>query len=86
MGGFAARKALNVVENTEIIIAIELLAACQGLEYFRPLKSTEPLQRVYDLIRMHVAPLTEDRFMTSDIETARDLIVSGAVARECGVL
>ena len=38
MGGFAARKALDVVENVEIVIAVELLAACQALDLRRPLK------------------------------------------------
>merc|ERR1712087_837387 len=37
MGGFAARKALEVVEHVETVIAIELLAACQALDLHRPL-------------------------------------------------
>lgn len=51
MGGFAARKALQVVENVEKVIAIELLAACQAIEFLRPLKTTEPLEAVYNLVR-----------------------------------
>lgn len=51
MGGFAARKALTVVENTIKVIAIELLAACQAIEFLRPLKSTKPLENVYNLVR-----------------------------------
>lgn len=33
------------------VLAIELLAACQAVEFLRPLKSTEPLEEVYDLVR-----------------------------------
>jgi len=44
MGGWAARKALQVVENVEYVVAIELLCAVQGLEFHRPLKTTEPLE------------------------------------------
>lgn len=51
MGGFAARKSLQVVENVEKVIAIELLAACQAIEFLRPLKTTEPLEAVYSLVR-----------------------------------
>lgn len=51
MGGFAARKAVAVVENVEKVIAIELLAACQAIEFLRPLKTTEPLEEVYNLVR-----------------------------------
>ena len=41
MGGFAARKALIVVEHVETVIAIELLAACQALDLLRPLRTTD---------------------------------------------
>ena len=51
MGGFAARKALKVVQNVQRVIAIELLAACQAIELMRPLKTTKPLERVHELVR-----------------------------------
>lgn len=51
MGGFSARKALQVVENVEQVLAIELLSACQGLEFHKPKKTTVPLEEVYKLVR-----------------------------------
>ncbi|XP_072097509.1 histidine ammonia-lyase-like [Mobula birostris] len=54
MGGWAARKALKAIEHVEQVLAIELLAACQGLEFVRPLHTTEPLERVYQLVRSGV--------------------------------
>ncbi|KAF6339446.1 histidine ammonia-lyase [Rhinolophus ferrumequinum] len=51
MGGWSARKALRVVEHVEQVLAIELLAACQGIEFLRPLRTTTPLEKVYDLVR-----------------------------------
>uniref|UniRef100_A0A8C6VL09 Histidine ammonia-lyase n=1 Tax=Naja naja TaxID=35670 RepID=A0A8C6VL09_NAJNA len=51
MGGWAARKALKVIEHVEQVLAIELLAACQGIEFLRPLRTTTPLEKVYDLVR-----------------------------------
>lgn len=51
MGGFAARKSLTVIENVEKVIAIELLAAAQAIEFLRPLKTTEPLEKLYELVR-----------------------------------
>ncbi|TNN82109.1 Histidine ammonia-lyase [Liparis tanakae] len=51
MGGWAARKALRVVEHVEQVLAIELLAACQGIEFLRPLRTTTPLEKVYELVR-----------------------------------
>ena len=46
MGGWSARKALKVVKNLENVLAIELLAACQALEFKRPHHTTEPLEAV----------------------------------------
>ena len=37
--------------NSCTVLAIELLAACQALEFRRPLKTTEPLEAVYNLVR-----------------------------------
>lgn len=54
MGGFAARKALTVVEHVEHVLGIELLTACQGMEFLRPLKTTPPLEAVYELVRSKV--------------------------------
>jgi histidine ammonia-lyase len=68
MGGWAARKALQVVENVENVLAIEMMAAVQGLEFHRPLKTTEPLENVYQLVREVVKPLDEDRYMKPDLE------------------
>lgn len=36
------------------VLAIELLAACQGIEFLRPLRTTTPLEKVYDLVRSTV--------------------------------
>ncbi|VDI61586.1 histidine ammonia-lyase [Mytilus galloprovincialis] len=74
MGGFAARKCLRVVEHVEQVIAIELLSACQAMEFLRPLKSTPPLEEVYKLVRSVVGPWTRDRYMAPDIEAATKLL------------
>ncbi|KYO25494.1 histidine ammonia-lyase [Alligator mississippiensis] len=75
MGGWAARKALRVIEHVEQVLAIELLAACQGIEFLRPLKTTTPLEKVYDLVRSVVRPWMKDRFMAPDIEVTHRLLV-----------
>ncbi|EOD04863.1 hypothetical protein EMIHUDRAFT_69043 [Emiliania huxleyi CCMP1516] len=81
MGGFAARKALEVVQNVETVLAIELLAACQGLEFHRPLKTTKPLENLHALVRKHVRPWDGDRQMSPDIEAALRLVQSGEALR-----
>uniref|UniRef100_A0A0N5CH47 Histidine ammonia-lyase n=1 Tax=Strongyloides papillosus TaxID=174720 RepID=A0A0N5CH47_STREA len=74
MGGFSARKALTVVEHVEAVLAMELLAACQAMEFLKPLKSTEPLQKVYELVRTISPPLENDRYMYPEIQHVIKLI------------
>ncbi|GMR34715.1 hypothetical protein PMAYCL1PPCAC_04910, partial [Pristionchus mayeri] len=74
MGGFAARKALTVIEHVEAVLAMELLAACQGLEFLKPLISTAPLNKVYELVRTVSPPLNRDRFMQPEIAEVIQLI------------
>ncbi|XP_069485929.1 histidine ammonia-lyase isoform X1 [Ambystoma mexicanum] len=79
MGGWAARKSLRVIEHVEQVLAIELLAACQGIEFLRPLRTTTPLEKVYDLVRVVVRPWLKDRFMAPDIEAVHRLLVDEKV-------
>jgi len=79
MGGFAARKALELVSNVETVLAIELLAGCQALEFHRPHKTTPPLEAVRHLIRSHVKPWDSDRIMYTDINIVCELLRSGAI-------
>jgi len=79
MGGFAARKALQVVKNVEKVIAIELLAACQAIEFLRPMKTTMPLEEVYKVVRSVVRPWDKDRYMSPDIIAVNDLLKDGKI-------
>ncbi|XP_033824545.1 histidine ammonia-lyase [Periophthalmus magnuspinnatus] len=79
MGGWAARKALRVIEHVEQVLAIELLAACQGIEFLRPLRTTTPLEKVYELVRSVVKPWIKDRFMSPDIEAVHRLLIDEKV-------
>jgi histidine ammonia-lyase len=79
MGGWAARKCLKIVENVENVLAIELLAACQGIDLRRPLRTTAPLEAVHALVRTKVATWEKDRYLHPDIEAAAEMIRSGQV-------
>lgn len=79
MGGFAARKALTVVEHVETVVAIEILAACQALDLLRPLRTTSALEAVHALVRTRVPPLVNDRFMQPDIDAVLDLVRTGQI-------
>jgi histidine ammonia-lyase len=79
MGMAAGRKALRSVGLLEYVLAMEALAAVQGVEYHRPLRSSAHVERLVSTVRAVVPPLEEDRVMHPDLETVRDLVASGAL-------
>jgi len=68
MGMSAAWKANRILANAERIVAIELLAGAQGLDYLKPLRPATGVARVYAAVRHDSASLTADRPLTADIE------------------
>ena len=63
--------------NTRAIVAIELLAAAEGIDFRRPLKSSKPLEAAHGLIRAKVGPRQQDRVFSSDIDAVAGLISAG---------
>jgi histidine ammonia-lyase len=63
--------------NTANVVAIELLAAAQGIEYHRPLTSSRPLEAALRILRRAVPRYDHDRFFAPDIEAAAALVSSG---------
>src|SRR5438132_1462111 len=68
MGMSAAWKAQRIVANAARIVAIELLAGAQGLEYLKPLRPGRGVARMHAAVRREVAALDGDRPLTADIE------------------
>jgi histidine ammonia-lyase len=68
MGMTAATKFRSIVANAEYVLAIELLAAAEGLEYHAPLKPGVGVRRAYELVRAYAPRLTRDRALSPDIE------------------
>ena len=77
MGTWAAQKARMVVQNAERVIAIELLAAAQGIDLRRPLKTSRSLEVAHQRIRAEVPKLDTDRQGSADIEALVGVIRSG---------
>ena len=59
------------MRNVEKVIAIELLAACQAIEFLRPLKTTAPLEEVYKAVRSVARPWDKDRCIMVKMICAR---------------
>jgi histidine ammonia-lyase len=76
MAPFAGLKSIKIAENVLHVIAIEILAACQGIDFRLPLKTSSVLQTYYQQIRQHIKFYQEDRFLGQDIKDAVQLIQS----------
>lgn len=74
MGSISGRKFNQVLTNLERILAIELMYACQGLEFRRPLKTSPVLEEVFTAVREVCPKLEDDRLIGKDINAIIELI------------
>jgi histidine ammonia-lyase len=81
MATFAARRLGDMATNTAGIVAIELLAAAQGIDFRAPLKTSPRLQDVHGLVRSRVRFYDHDRYFAPDITAIQRLVGSGAFHR-----
>ena len=81
MATFAARRLQAMIANTAHILGIELLAAAQGVEFLRPLKTSAALEEAHGLLRQVCASIATDRYMAPEIERATLLVCDGALSK-----
>ncbi|MDP1615471.1 MAG: histidine ammonia-lyase, partial [Methylococcales bacterium] len=74
MAAYAAWRLKDIIENVTYILAIELLAASQGIDLRRPLKSSHALEEIVTLLRTKVQFFTDDRYFAPEIEKASCII------------
>ncbi len=77
MGMTGALKLRTIVDLAENLLAIELLAAAEGLEHRRPLKAGSGVERALVTVRKIAQPLTQDRSLSSEIAGVAEAIRSG---------
>ena len=71
MATYAARRLGDMVNNTAVVVGIEAMAAAQGIELKRGLKSSPLVEAEFAMIRTKVAFLERDRYLAPDIEAMR---------------
>lgn len=77
MGMTSALKLRSIVDLAENLLAIELLAAAEGLEHRRPLKAGAGVERAFAVVRKLALPLTGDRPLAHDIARVAEAIRRG---------
>ena len=85
MGSIGAQKAWRVLKNVQTVLAIELLCACQALDFTRTLNGDKPMkagrgsEAAYRFVRKRIQHLDEDRVLYDDIQQALKLVLDGSV-------
>jgi histidine ammonia-lyase len=80
MATFAARRLQPMIANVAHILGIEWLAAAQGVEFLRPLRSSAPLEAAHELLRQRCPAMMQDRYLAPDIEAATAAVLNGQAA------
>jgi histidine ammonia-lyase len=90
MGNAAGVKAWQVLANVERVLAIELLAGVQGIEFLAPLQPGTGVRAAREVVRSHSPRLRDDRPLSGDIESVAEAVRNGslvdAVESEVGEL
>jgi histidine ammonia-lyase len=81
MGATSATKLLEVIKNSETVLAIELMSAAQALDFIHPLKAGKGVEATHAEIRKHISFAETDRLFHVDIQTALRLVQSGSLIR-----
>jgi histidine ammonia-lyase len=79
MAAHGARRLLDMADNASAVIGIELLAACQGIDFHAPLKSSDALEAAHKHLRAEVPTLEDDRHFHPDMEAATALVRTGSL-------
>jgi histidine ammonia-lyase len=82
MAPIAARKACTIAKNAAGVIAVELIAAAQAVDFHAPLKTSPKLQKIYDVVREISPHLDSDRYWASEMAALQAAVLAGEVGAE----
>ncbi|MEM5492967.1 histidine ammonia-lyase [Hoeflea sp. AS16] len=80
MATYAARRLTDMAQNCRMVIAIEWMAAAQGLEFHKPLQTAAPLQSAVAALRSVVPSFERDRFFAPEMEKAATLLAGNTLS------
>ena len=80
MGMGAAHRLDPMLTNLRNILAIELLAACQGIDFLAPLRPGPETRKAYDIVRSISQPVDADRSLAPDIQAVGSAVANGSFA------
>jgi histidine ammonia-lyase len=81
MGSISARKCFQILKNVQNVIAIEILLACQGIDFLRPLKCGLGTNAAYRTVRKKIPMLRRDRILKIDLDKISEIVLNGEILR-----
>jgi histidine ammonia-lyase len=82
MAPIAARKAGQIARNAAGVIAVELIAAAQGVDFHAPLKTSQKLQKIHSAVRAISSGFTSDRYWADDMAALQAAVLTGEIGCE----
>jgi len=79
MGMTTALKTRQIIDNAQAVLAIEMMAGAQAVDFRKPVKPSKGVQAAYEVIRKYVEHLEEDRPLFDDINTLKEVVESGEI-------
>ena len=76
MAPIAARKARQIARNTAGVIAVELMAAAEGIDYHAPLRTSAKLQEIHRAVREHSPHFTADRYWADEMRDLQEAVLA----------
>ncbi len=80
MAPIAARKAGQIARNTAGVIAVELMAAAEGIDYHLPLKTSPQLAAIHSAVRSRSPHFTADRYWADEMSALQSAVLTGDIA------
>lgn len=79
MAPIAARKASQIARNAAGVVAVELIAAAQGVDFHAPLKTSTKLQKLHSSVRTITPRLSADRYWAAEMAMLQQAILRGEI-------
>jgi histidine ammonia-lyase len=79
MAPIAARKAGQIARNAAGVIAVELIAGAQGVDFHVPLRTSPKLQKIHSAVREISPHFTSDRYWADDMAALQSAVLGGQI-------
>lgn len=81
MGSISARKCYQVLKNVQNVLAIEILLACQGIDFLKPLRCGTGTNAAYQVVRKNIPFLKRDRLLKKDLDKILKLVLNNEILK-----